>query len=112
MLPDGEVRIQAIGKTILYQLDGVLQSDGLRGKQQVDVVWHYDIRVEFVVAQCPVVEQGIDKEFGHSRDLEDRAAVTCGNRYERYAGSRCAGNFRHIAMLGRGTLGENPTNGV
>ena len=100
LLPHRNGCVEAIGEAVFDDVDGLLQGDGLRSEQEVDVVGHDDIRVELVVAQGAVMEQCVDEEFGESRDLEDGAAIVSCGGHERHAGAGYVGSFRHGAMVG------------
>jgi hypothetical protein len=80
--------------------------DGLaaRGQDQVNVVWHEDVGVEFVM-QAVVVE-GFEEEFGVTRDLEDAAAVIADGGEEE--GALRGGSLRgsHALSLGARVAAE------
>ena len=59
----------------------------MRGKQEVDVVGHYDEGVELVVTFCSVVLEGHDEEFRVGGDLEETASVVSSAGYEEGSGA-------------------------
>jgi hypothetical protein len=96
VLPDGKVRVEAVGKAVLDELNSVLQGDSLRGKQQMEVVRHHDVRMEFVMAQGAVVEQGVEEEIGYASDLEDGATIARCDGDKGHAGPWSASGLPHI----------------
>ena len=74
-LPDGELGGETVGEASLDESDGAFERDGLRGKQEVDVVGHDDEGVEFVVTFGPVVLEGCDEEFSVGGNLEETTSV-------------------------------------
>ena len=98
-----------MGKAGLDEGDGLVERDGLRSEQQVDVVGHDDVGVEFITAQGAVVEQVVDEEFGDTGYLEDVAPIVSGRGNEGHAGCGCARS--HGAMILEGGGRANPTNG-
>ena len=111
-LPDGQLGVEPVGKSILDEGDGLVEGDGLRGQQEVDVVGHDDVRVKFVEADGAIVQQSVDEEFSDASDLEDGTTVARGSGDIGHTGTGCAYSFGHIAMVGGPGELMNPTNGV
>jgi hypothetical protein len=85
--PGGEIGFDAVGESFLDEMDGLIERDVLRGEQEVHVVGHDDVGVEFVVAEGAVVQQRLDEERGDAGDLEDGAPAVGGGGYVGYAGA-------------------------
>jgi len=60
-VPDWDLGVQPVRKAKLDQVYGVRERHPPRSKNQVDMVGHDQVGVEFVVALRAVMEQGRDK---------------------------------------------------
>ena len=74
-LPHGNLGAQPVREAPLDKPNGAFEGDGLRSKQQMNVIGHDDKGVEFVVTFGPVVLEGFDKEFSVGWNLEETASV-------------------------------------
>jgi hypothetical protein len=99
VFPHGEIGVEPIGKAVLDEANRLLQGDGLRSQDELNVIRHHQVGVEFVMAQRAIVQQRVDEEIGHPRDLEDGAAIACGRGNKGHAGSGAVASLRHGAML-------------
>ena len=94
-LPDGEVGFEAVGESAFDELDGSFEGDDLWGEEQVDVVRHDHEGVEFVVPFAAVVLEGVEKELGVGRLLEEAAAIPGLSADEEGAVACCSGGDGH-----------------
>ena len=60
-LPDGKLRAHTMGKASFDQPHSTLDRDALGGQQKMDLVWHNDKSVQFVVSLATVLLQGFKK---------------------------------------------------
>jgi hypothetical protein len=64
------------GKSSLDELHGLFKRDVFSGRQeQVDVVGHDDVRVEFETALLTIVLKNAEEKFGVAFGLEEAAAI-------------------------------------
>ena len=64
-----------MGEASLDELDRAFEGDVYWGEEEMDVVWHDDEGVEFVVAFAAVVVEGFYQELGCGRDQEECSPV-------------------------------------
>ena len=85
-LPDGELRCDVAGESSLDEVHYLRDSFGVRGEEQVDVVWHDDEGVEFVCPFGAVVLEGFEEEVGVRGELEEAATIVGDGGDEECAG--------------------------
>lgn len=101
VLPERELRVEAVGEAVLDEFDGLVERHALRREQQMNVVGHDDIGMQLVVTNGAVVQQSVNEQLGDARDLKHRAAIACRQGDKRNAGSGWPRRFRHKNLNGK-----------
>jgi hypothetical protein len=74
-LPYRQLRAYPVRKASFDESHRALNRDALGGQQEMNVVWHDNKSVQFVVSLTTVLLQGFKKELCIGRNLKEPAAI-------------------------------------